>query len=103
MTLSFLPYYIVIACFAVPLHAQAGRAELFGTVHDTSGLTLASASAELHEGHTGLSYQTVTTPEGVYHFFALPPGDYTLVVHKPGFLSLRRAGITLDVGSRTAL
>jgi hypothetical protein len=104
MTLSSLRYHIAaLFLFALPASPQAGRAELFGAIRDSSMQPLGGARAELSEDQTGAAFQTIVAPDGTYHFSALPPGTYTLVLHKPGFQSLRRAGIAIGVASRTAL
>ena len=82
---------------------QMGRAELFGAVRDSSGLPVAGASVQAQEQSTGAGSQTVTNEAGEYHFFALASGDFVLTVSKPGFATLRRAGIELRGADRIAL
>src|SRR5262245_1928293 len=103
MTLSSIRYHILLLVLAASAPAQSGRAELFGIIHDPSALSVSGATCELTEDHTALKYKTTTDPDGAYHFYALPPGEYTLTIRKPGFTALRRTGIVLDVASRTAL
>lgn len=82
---------------------QVGRAELFGAVRDLSGLPVAGAAVQAQEQGTAASSKTVTNEDGAYHFFALASGDFVLTVLKPGFATLRRAGIELRVADRIAL
>src|SRR5215472_13285762 len=105
MTLSSRLYYTATALVLLGRTAapQSGRAELFGTVRDRSGLGVPAATAELREDQTGARYQTITGPDGEYHFTALPAGAYTLTVRKPGFRPLVRSGITLAISSRSTL
>jgi hypothetical protein len=83
--------------------AQAGGAELFGTVRDPSGLPLAQGAVEAEDQGTGVVSKSVTGDTGEYHFFALPPGNYVLMLAKTGFTTLRRRGIQLRVADRVSL
>src|SRR6266436_3982626 len=71
---------------------QAGRAELFGTVEDPSGLAISGAAVEALHVPTGVSVKSSTTDAGAFHFFALVPGEYRVTVAKRGFRTLRRSG-----------
>jgi len=97
VTSSFIHYHSRIAVFllacAQTAWAQAGRAELFGTVRDPAGLAVAGATAELSEANTGLRHAALTGDRGEYHFAALLPGAYSVTVRKDGFRTLERAGI----------
>ncbi|HEV2687445.1 MAG TPA: carboxypeptidase-like regulatory domain-containing protein, partial [Bryobacteraceae bacterium] len=84
-------------------YGQAGRVELFGTVRDPSGLPVSGAAVQAIESATGLTARDTTSDSGQFHFFALPPGDYTLLVSKAGFSQLRRSGITLRIADRVAI
>jgi len=89
--------------YAFPAAAQSTKAELYGTLHDPSGLALASAQVRLTNASTNADATSVTGPDGGYHFFALPAGTYRLTASKQGFQTLKREGITLRVGDATAL
>jgi hypothetical protein len=83
--------------------AQAGRAELFGTVRDASALPLPGADVSLLEEETGARYEALAAADGRYHFAALPPGDYELTFRKDRFRTLRRSGIRLRVADRVGI
>jgi hypothetical protein len=91
----------LLAC-ARTAWAQAGRAELFGTVRDPAGLAVPGATVELSEANTGLRLAAITGDRGEYHFAALLPGLYRVTVSKAGFRTLRRTGIELRVADRVA-
>jgi hypothetical protein len=96
--------YTLLAIFsAIPAFAQAGRAELFGTVRDPAGLPVTGASVEALDQQTGLVERTTTSGTGQFHFFALPPGSYALAASKSQFSTLHRTGIELQVADRIAL
>ena len=78
--------------------AQVGRAELYGFVTDPSALPVANAMVTAVADATGIEARTTTASNGGYHFFALPPGRYTLIASRPGFAALRRTGVEIRVG-----
>ena len=82
---------------------QVGRAELFGTARDSSGLPVAGATVEARESSTGVASKSVTNQAGEYHFSALASGQFVILVSKPGFSTLRRAGVDVRVADRIAL
>ena len=82
---------------------QAGRAELFGTIQDPSGLPVVSAKVEAEEQATKACFSAATGGRGEYHLIGLPTGDYVLKVEQPGFRPYRQSGITLRLGDRTAI
>ena len=58
--------------------AQVNRANLNGTVTDTSGSSVPKAKVELIEVDTGFTRQAGTGNSGVYSFVDLPIGTYDL-------------------------
>ncbi len=62
---------------------------------------------ERHEGATvlliGLSKSTVSDATGTFELLDIPPGVYELAAIKDGFLSARRAGITVTENETTTL
>ncbi len=96
-------YTLLLLAGWLPSFGQAGRAELFGTVRDPSGLPIAGVQLEALEQHTGLLAQTASNAAGQFHFFALPPGSYAITASQPRFATLRRGGIELRVADRVSL
>jgi hypothetical protein len=82
---------------------QAGRAELFGTIQDPSGLPVPKARVEAEDQATMALYSAVSDGRGEYHILGLPAGRYVLTVERPGFRLHRRSGIALRLADRTAL
>jgi Carboxypeptidase regulatory-like domain len=87
-----------LLCFA-----QAGRAELFGTISDPSGLAVMDARVELQETSTSARFSARSDAQGAYHFLGLPIAEYSLVIEKSGFRTYRRAGLAFRLGDQTAL
>ncbi|HWE50775.1 MAG TPA: carboxypeptidase regulatory-like domain-containing protein [Bryobacteraceae bacterium] len=88
----------VSACFG-----QAGKAELFGSVEDPSGLPVSKAKVVAKEVATGIRYGAVTDEHGSYHLLGLAAGDYELTANQPGFKTYSQTGITLRVADQTQL
>src|ERR1043165_9818039 len=94
---------MVLMLAAARCFAQAGRAELFGTVQDPAGLSLARAKVVARHEPTAAPYATLTDTGGNYHLLGLPAGDYTLTVEQPGFHTYRRSGIVLRLAERVGI
>ncbi|MEO8661161.1 MAG: TonB-dependent receptor [Bryobacteraceae bacterium] len=82
---------------------QAGRAELYGSIEDPSGLVITKASVEAQDQATMAQYSTVTDESGVYHLLGLPAGEYVVSVKQPGFRTYRQSGVTLRLAERAVL
>src|SRR5258708_5504990 len=82
---------------------QAGRAELFGTIHDPSGLAVQKAKVAAEDQATMARYEGASDERGEYHLLGLPTGQYVLTVEQPGFRQYRQSGITLRLGDRTTV
>jgi hypothetical protein len=82
---------------------QAGRAELFGTIQDPSGLPVPKAKVQAEDQATMVRYSAVSDERGEYHVLGLPAGQYVLTVEQPGFRMSRQSGITLRLADRTAI
>ncbi len=88
---------------ATPCIAQAGKAELFGSIQDPQALAVSKAKVALAEPATGAQIESLTDEHGDYHFLGLSAGQYVLSVDKPGFRPYRQEGITLRIGDQTRL
>jgi hypothetical protein len=83
--------------------AQAGRAEINGTVFDQNKAVVPGATVTvIHEG-TGTERTVVTGPEGRYVVPTLMPGTYTIRVELPGFQTQVREKVPLGVGQELTL
>jgi hypothetical protein len=82
---------------------QAGRAELFGTIQDPSGLPVPKAKVGAEDQATMVRYSAVSGERGEYHILGLPAGQYMLTVEQPGFRKYRQSGITLRLADATSL
>ena len=79
------------------LAAGQATSQLNGSVTDSSGATVASASITLTEPSTGLQRTTTSNSGGLYQFLDLPPGDYKLQASANGFAMYLVEKVTLVV------
>ena len=98
LTLSLLSVLSMIVVFALPLVAQKDQAALTGTVSDSSGAAVPGGRIELVSLSTGLHRETVTDSAGLYHFLALPVGNYKIIIVRTGFNSVEIPSVELTVG-----
>jgi hypothetical protein len=98
--LLFLFFGLIFA--AMFCTGQAGRAELFGTIHDPSGLPIPKAKVVAQDQATMVQYSAVSDDRGEYHILGLPAGQYILTVEQPGFRTYRQSGITLRMADATS-
>jgi Carboxypeptidase regulatory-like domain len=71
-------------CFAATANAQF-KASVQGTVTDSTGAIVPSATITLTNKETNKVETTVASEDGFYRFSGLPPGSYSLAVEKEGF------------------
>jgi hypothetical protein len=85
---------LLITAFA---SAQTATTSLHGTVTDPKGAVLQGAPVTLNNAETGYLRTTKTSNDGVYQFLQVPPATYTLTVVAPGFGTLKRDNVILQV------
>jgi hypothetical protein len=86
------------AAFPATLHAQIDRAQINGTVTDSSGAVVLGAEIDLLQEGTGATRHVVSGGQGSFVLASLPFGRYTMTVSRAGFTSLRVGPIELNAG-----
>jgi hypothetical protein len=86
---------LVLFCISTSIKAQRTTASLSGTVTDTSGAVIPSASITVKDIHTGATVAAKSNGQGVYVISNLEAGSYKLVVKSPGFRDHERSGIEI--------
>jgi len=94
---------VLLGVLAVPTFGQAGSAVISGKVTDPSGARIPKATVTATEPSTGLKLSSVTTSLGEYQILNAPPGNYNITVQAPGFKTLLREGIKLEVDDKLTL
>jgi hypothetical protein len=98
----FLPLLCLTLTSALSF-GQAGRAELFGEIHDPGNLAVTKARVEAEDQATMAHYSITSDERGEYHLVGLPAGQYVLTVEQTGFRPYRQTGIVLRIGDQTKL
>src|SRR2546425_7332499 len=89
---------LVVLLFSLAIFAQANFGRILGRVTDPTGAVLPGASISIIDTQRGLA-RTVTTDEaGLYNAPTLIPGTYTVRVEFPGFKTLARENVVVEVG-----
>lgn len=83
--------------------AQIQTGSIRGIVTDEQGAVVPGASVTLQSTALILPQTTVTNANGVYQFINLQPGDYTMVFDMPGFGTVTRTGIVVNVARVTSV
>jgi len=100
--MRFQPAFLLSLCTIFLLSAsvaqgQTSYATVNGLVLDSSGAVVPSATVQAIKDDTNVAYSTVTNNEGVYSIPDLLPGRYHIQVSKPGFKTVVKPDIVLNV------
>src|SRR5881409_1691620 len=99
ITMCLLGTTLVLLLFSLALFGQGNFGRILGRVTDPTGAVLPGATLNILDTQRGLA-RTVTTDEaGQYNAPALNPGTYTVRVEFPGFKTLSRENVVVEVGS----
>ncbi len=77
--------------------AQTGS--VTGQVFDPGGAVVPNATVTAKSETTALTRTATTTSAGIYNFAALPPSVYTVTVEAPGFQTMARNHVVLNVAA----
>lgn len=89
-----------ILLFACSALGQFETAEVLGTIHDASGSVVGGASVTLKNESTGIEKKTTSDASGLYDFFDVAPGRYTITAALTGFQTFQTTGVVVDVNAR---
>lgn len=97
--------FLVLAfvLLSVFVFAQSTNATISGGVTDPSGGFIVDADVTIANDATGVIYSDKTNNSGMYLVPILPPGHYHVQVSKPGFKTIIKADVILNVQSAVAL
>ena len=103
--LRCLTISLLFASFTGPpaVHAQAGRAEITGVVHDQSGALIPKGNIRVTDDSTRQAFASSTGDAGTFTITNLKPGNYTVTVEVTGFKTYVRSGVQLATGERIRL
>ncbi len=90
----------LLVCVCTVAVAQFETAEVLGTVHDSSGAIVPKANITLLNEQTGVTEKTASDESGLYDFFNVKVGRYTVSAELPGFERFSTTGVTVNVNAR---
>ncbi len=102
---ALLRVFVLLALLVgigAPAMAQSYRGSIHGSVHDTSGASVAGAKITLKSSETGLTRETVSGDDGVYAIQELPAGTYAVTAVSAGFAATTYNAI-VEVSADTTL
>src|SRR5208282_1414851 len=79
-------------------YAQETTGGLQGTVKDTTGAVVTNARVVVSGANLVGNKALNSESTGYYRFANLPPGVYTIEVSAKGFKTVKREGLTLEIG-----
>ena len=92
---------IAVACLlAVAGFAQFETSEVLGTVRDSSGAIAPKATITLRNEQTGVEMKTMADDSGLYDFFNVRIGRYTVTVELTGFPKFTTTDVVVNVNAR---
>src|SRR5215469_9358371 len=101
MKYGYLVFFLfLLSTFAF---AQSTNATISGGVTDSLGNFVVNADVQIANDATGVVYSATTNGSGMYLIPILPPGHYHVQVSKPGFRTIIKADVVLNVQSALAL
>ena len=82
---------VVLSLGSTRVTAQTSTTgDIAGVVTDPSGATIPNAKVTLKDETKGNTQESTTNKDGVYHFYLLSPGPYTVIVSATGFETFTR-------------
>src|SRR6202165_4147460 len=87
-----------VLLFSLALFAQGSSGRILGTVTDQSGAVISGAKVSVIDTQRGLARTLTTDQAGEYNAPNLIPGIYTVRVAAPGFQTVNRENVLLEVG-----
>ena len=95
---------VLLALLAlVPATAQTSGGTLVGETKDESGAALPGVTVTATNNETGFNRSSVTGPDGVFRFIALPIGDYTVTAELSGFSTVTVENVRVIVATERTL
>jgi hypothetical protein len=93
----------ILILLVVPVTAQLPTATILGVAKDSSGGVLPNVTVTVTNVDTGLTRTVKTSDDGEFRLPELPVGRYEVKAEHPGFKTVDRKGITLEVTQQAVI
>jgi hypothetical protein len=100
---AFISLPILIFFLAHLSRAQSPYGTISGIVVDPTGAVIADAEILVVNDTTRVQYPGKTNSEGIYIVSNLPPGSYRIQISKPGFKTVIKPDVSLNVQDSASL
>ena len=94
---SFLALSLLLGIGQVVAQSQASTGTITGTVTDSTGAVVPSATVKIVSKSTGAERTTTSNESGFYQFLLLQPGSYDVTASNAGFADQKRT-VTVLIG-----
>lgn len=84
-------------------NAQMDQGSITGMVQDMQHARVTNAVVTITNPQAGLVLRTMTNRDGVYTISPVRSGHYTVTANAPGFVSVRRENVIVDVNQRSGV
>src|SRR5713101_6283205 len=101
--LRYVAVAILLFLAAGTVRAQSDRGTIAGTVLDSSGGVVANAKLTATDTATSATYSATTGPTGGYRLYDLRVGVYNVSVSAPGFKTVDKTGVVVQINSTASL
>ena len=88
---------VVLLLASIYGHAQSTSGTILGNLTEQSGAVITNTQVTLTNIGTDDTRQWMTNGSGFYQFVSVPPGNYRIMVAKPGFKTITREPVNLQV------
>ena len=95
---KFLTIAFAVLLLSLPTFSQGNAGRILGTVTDSSGGVVSSATVTIIDTERGITRTLTTDEAGEYNAPNLTPGNYTVRVEAKGFKKLERQSVDVGVG-----
>lgn len=93
------PLLLLSTVLLPSLFAQTNEGTLAGTVLDQSGAAIQGAQVTAKNEATGVTFRTVSGPDGGFRFAAVGIGKYDVTASQTGFTTQTQTGVTVSIAS----
>lgn len=94
--------FLILFC-ASSLWSQTDAGAILGSIQDSDRAVITGATVSVQNEKTGQMRETVSNETGLYTIPNLSAANYTIKISAPGFASMQKSGIRLNVGQQIAV